>query len=72
MTHQNDPNRRFPMAREDARYTIWVLTGVALLVIAGVMVFAVSTHDDTQTRPTATVPASPPTTTGSNANTDRN
>lgn len=54
-------------------YTAWVLTGLALFIIAGMMIFAASIHDDTQTRPSATVPdASPPATTGSSANTDRN
>ncbi len=68
MTNPDDPNiRRHRLAREDVGYTAWLLTGMALFIIAGVMVFAASMHDDTRHRPSATVPASPspPTTTGS-------
>ena len=74
MAHQDDPNMRPRMTREDVGYMVWVLSGLALFIIAGVMVFATSMHDDTRTRPAVTVPAnpSPPTTTGSDANTDRN
>jgi hypothetical protein len=62
------------IAREDVGYIVWVLSGLALLIIAGVMVLASSTHDDTQKRPPVAVPAnpSPPATTGSDANADRN
>jgi hypothetical protein len=62
------------MTREDVGYMVWVLSGLALFIIAGVMVFASSTFDDTQNRPPVAVPAnpSPATTTGSDANADRN
>jgi hypothetical protein len=68
-----DPDMRPRMTREDLGYMIWVLSGLALFIIAGVMIFAASMHDDTQTRPAVAVPAnpSPPATTGSDANTGR-
>jgi hypothetical protein len=66
MTYQEDPNMpRRPMVREETSYTAWVVGAIAMLLVAGVMIFAFNNSDGTQTasnnnRPAATQPASPP------------
>jgi hypothetical protein len=65
MTYQEDPNMpRRPMVREETSYTAWVVGAIAMLLVAGVMIFAFNNSDGTQTagndRPAATQPSSPP------------
>ena len=73
-----DPPRFRITQDRDIGYTAWVLAGLALLIVAGAMVFMFSKNDTIQTadtnRPAATQPASPPanppSTTGSGSTTD--
>jgi hypothetical protein len=78
MTYQEDPNMpRRPAMRDETSYTSWVLGALAVLLIAGAVMFMVNKDDGTQTantpnKPSATAPANPPppaspTTTGSGA-----
>ena len=63
---------------QDPDVGYWLLTALALLIVAGAMVFTLSKNDAIQTadtnRPAATQPASqpanPPSTTGSGSTTD--
>ena len=72
-----DPPRFRITQDRDIGYTAWVLAGLALLIVAGAMVFMFSKNDTIQTadtnRPSATQPASPPanppSTTGSGSTT---
>ncbi len=73
-----DPPRHRITQDRDIGFTAWLLTALALLIVAGAMVFTLSKNDAIQTadtnRPAATQPASqpatPPSTTGSGATTD--
>jgi hypothetical protein len=71
MTFHENSNQRPPVRNDSYSYMSWIVGAIALLLIAGVMIFAFS-NDGTQTannntnRPSATGPAnpSPPATTG--------
>ena len=73
-----DPPRHRITQDRDIGYTVWVVTGFALLIVASAMIFMLSRDDEIQTadtnRPAATQPASPPanppSTTGSGSTTD--
>jgi len=73
-----DPPRHRITQDRDIGFTTWLLTALALLIVAGAIVFTLSKNDAIQTadtnRPAATQPASqpanPPSTTGSGSTTD--
>ena len=73
-----DPPRHRITQEIDPDVGYWLLTALALLIVAGAIVFTLSKNDAIQTadtnRPAATQPSSqpanPPSTTGSGATTD--
>ena len=74
----NDPDPPRHRITQDPDIGYWLLTALALLIVAGAIIFTLSKNDAIQTadtnRPAATQPASqpanPPSTTGSGSTTD--
>ena len=74
----DDPDPPRHRITQDPDIGYWLLTALALLIVAGAVVFTLSKNDAIQTadtnRPAATQPASqpanPPSTTGSGSTTD--